>query len=300
MGPVESPHRPRPTEVLRALRLHQWLKNLLVFAPLVAAHRATDPHLLAAAFVAFLAFGLCASSGYVANDLLDVRSDRLHPLKRNRPLAAGTLPLSWGVALVPCLLLAAIGLSLLLPPVVTALLAGYFVVSLVYSAWLKRVLLVDVLVLAGLYTVRLHAGAAAVQVELSFWLSALSMFLFLSLAMVKRYSEVLELRALGGEEAQGRPYRLVDVDALMSLGAASGYLSVLVLALYINSERVRDLYSRPEVIWTLCPLLLYWVSRIWLLARRGELHCDPLVFACRDPASWVVAALGMAVSFLAT
>ena len=286
-------------EVLRALRLHQWLKNLLVFAPLVAAHRVGDFDLFSSAFIAFLAFGLCASSGYVANDLLDLRSDRRHPLKRNRPFAAGTLPLAWGVALVPLLLLAALGLSLLLPPVVTALLAGYFVVSLAYSLRLKAVLLLDVLVLAGLYTVRLHVGSGAVQVELSFWLSALSMFLFLSLAMVKRYSELLELRAIGDEEAHGRSYRPVDLDALMSLGAASGYLSVLVLALYINSGSVRDLYTHPEVIWLLCPLLLYWVSRIWLLARRGELHYDPLVFACRDPASWAVAALGMAVSLLA-
>jgi len=298
--PRESPHRPRPQQVFRALRLHQWLKNLLVFCPLVAAHRATDQRLLAAAFIAFLAFGLCASSGYVVNDLLDLRSDRRHPLKRTRPFAAGTLPLSWGRVLVPVALLAALGLSLLLPPGFWALLAGYFVVSLAYSWRLKGVLLVDILVLAGLYTLRLHAGAVAVQVELSFWLTALSMFLFLSLAMVKRYCELLELRAMGAEEAQGRSYRPLDLDALMSLGTASGYLSVLVLALYINSESVRELYAHPEVIWTLCPLLLYWISRIWLLARRGELHQDPLVFACRDPASWVVAALGTLAYLLAT
>lgn len=294
-----SPRTSRLKELLRALRVHQWLKNLLVFAPLVAAHKAADPRLFASACIAFAAFCLSASSGYIVNDLLDLRSDRRHPLKRNRPFAAGTLPVAWGVAVAPGLLVVGLGLGLLLPRPVTLLLAGYFMVSLGYSWWLKRVLLVDVLVLAGLYTLRLHTGAVAVGVDLSFWLFALSMFLFLSLAMVKRYSELLAARALDGE-APGRSYRFFDLDALMSLGAASGYLSVLVLALYINSENVLELYTHPEVIWLLCPLLLYWISRIWLLARRGELHHDPLVFACRDPASWVVAALGVAVYLLAT
>jgi 4-hydroxybenzoate polyprenyltransferase len=289
----------RAREALRALRPHQWLKNLLVLCPLIAAHKVADQRLLVSALVALVAFSLCASGGYLVNDLLDLRADRRHPHKRARPFAAGTLPTAWAAFLVPGTLLAAVGLSLLLSPVFTALLAGYLAVSLAYSWRLKGILLVDVLVLAGLYTVRLHAGAVAVQVELSFWLSALSMFLFLSLAMVKRYSELLELRGMGDEEARGRSYRSLDLDALMSLGAASGYLSVLVLALYIHSEDVSRLYARPAVIWLLCPLLLYWVSRIWLLARRGELRHDPLVFACRDPASWVVAGLGTAVFLLA-
>jgi 4-hydroxybenzoate polyprenyltransferase len=276
-------------DYLKALRLHQWSKNALVFLPLLGAHRAGELDLLAHAFLAFIVFGLCASSVYLLNDLLDLPADRAHPNKRRRPFAAGTVPIVHGVMLVPILLILAFGLALLLPPLFVAVLALYYVSTLTYSLWLKRVVLVDVLLLAGLYTVRVLAGAAAVEVIPSFWLLSFSMFLFLSLALAKRYTELMVLHEHGSETTRGRGYQSSDLEALLSLGSAAGYMAVLVLALYINSPEVGKLYNRPEAIWLLCPLFLYWISRMWLGAHRGKLHDDPVVFAMKDHVSrWVI------------
>lgn len=281
--------RPGIKDYLKALRLHQWSKNTLVFLPLLGAHRAGELDLLAHAFLAFMVFGLCASSVYLLNDLLDLSADRSHPNKRRRPFAAGTVPIVHGVMLVPILLILAFGLALLLPPLFVAVLALYYVSTLSYSLWLKRVVLVDVLLLAGLYTVRVLAGAAAVEVIPSFWLLSFSMFLFLSLALAKRHTELMVLHKHGSETARGRGYQSSDMEALLSLGSAAGYMAVLVLALYINSPEVGRLYNRPEAIWLLCPLFLYWISRMWLGAHRGKLHDDPIVFALKDHVSrWVI------------
>jgi 4-hydroxybenzoate polyprenyltransferase len=287
-------------DYLKALRLHQWSKNVLVFVPLIAAHRAGEIPLLLQAVFAFLAFGLCASSVYLLNDLLDLPADRAHPRKRARPFAAGTIPILHGVALIPLLLLASAGLTLLLPPLFAATLALYYLSTLAYSLSLKRLVLVDVLLLAGLYTVRVLAGAAAVVVTPSFWLLAFSIFLFLSLALAKRHAELKVLLKQGTEKSRGRGYHAADIDALMSLGSAAGYMAVLVLALYINSPTVRDLYHRPEVIWLLCPLLLYWISRVWLGAHRGKLHDDPVVFAFKDHVSRLVLVLAAGIALTAT
>jgi 4-hydroxybenzoate polyprenyltransferase/phosphoserine phosphatase len=289
--------RPGISGYLKALRLHQWSKNVLVFLPLLGAHRVGEVELLADAFLAFIVFGLCASSVYLLNDLLDLPADRLHPRKCRRPFAAGTVPIVHGVLLIPLLLLVAFGLGfLLLPPLFGAVLGLYYISTLSYSLWLKRVVLVDVLLLAGLYTTRVLAGAAAVDVGLSFWLLAFSMFLFLSLALAKRHTELIVLREQGSESTRRRGYQASDLDALLSLGAAAGYMSVLVLALYINSPEVGELYSRPEAIWLLCPLLLYWISRMWLGAHRGKLHDDPVIFAFKDHVSrWVLVATAIIV-----
>lgn len=284
---------------LRAMRLHQWLKNLLLFIPLVAAHRVDDLSLLIQALVGFLSFGLCASSVYLLNDLLDLEADRQHPSKRKRPFAAGQISVLSGTLLIPVLLIAAVMLGLWLPGEFLAVLGGYYILTLAYSLKLKQLEIIDVLVLAGLYTVRIIAGAAAVGVNPSFWLLAFSMFIFLSLAMVKRYSELLVMQRNGRDRASGRGYRLDDLTMLQSLGAASGYLSVLVLALYINSAHVQALYSRSEVIWLLCPLLLYWISRIWLKTHRGEMHDDPVVFATQDGISRALAVIGGAILWIA-
>jgi 4-hydroxybenzoate polyprenyltransferase len=287
-------------DYLKALRLHQWTKNLLVFIPMLAAHRAAELELLSQAMIAFLAFGLCASSVYLLNDLLDLPTDRAHPNKRMRPFAAGTVPLAHGVVLVPVLLVSAFGLSLYLPPLFAAVLALYYLSTLAYSLWLKRVVLVDVLLLAGLYTLRVLAGAAAVQIAPSFWLLAFSVFLFLSLALAKRHAELKVLLVHGSTKTQGRGYLAADLDALLSLGTAAGYMAVLVLALYINSTEINELYRRPEAIWLLCPLLLYWISRVWLGAHRGKLHDDPIVFALKDHVSRLVLVIGMAILLAAT
>jgi 4-hydroxybenzoate polyprenyltransferase len=284
---------------LEALRLRQWLKNVLLFVPLLAAHRYHEFDPLAQGVLAFLAFGLCASSVYLLNDLLDLPADRHHPRKRHRPFAAGTLSVVHGAALVPALLGAAFIVAAWLPLTYLEVLTGYYLLTLTYSVHLKQVVMLDVLTLAGLYVVRLIAGGAAVGVPLSFWLLALSLFLFLSLALVKRYAELLDLRRSGNDEAQGRGYHVEDLALLRAMGAASGYLAVLVLALYVNSPEVRILYHYPEVIWLLCPLVLYWVSRVWIMAHRGEMHDDPVVFALRDRHSQRLVLIGALILWAA-
>jgi 4-hydroxybenzoate polyprenyltransferase/phosphoserine phosphatase len=285
----------------RSLRLHQWLKNLLLLVPLVAAHETGDLRLLLQAALAFLAFGFTASSVYVLNDLLDLEADRRHPRKRGRPFASGQLPIGYGIALIPILLILAAAISFaFLPDHFLLALVGYYVLTIAYSLWAKTRVMVDVLFLAGLYTVRILAGAAAVSVMLSFWLLAFSMFLFLSLALVKRYSELVVMIKERVEKVAGRGYKVEDLPLLQSLGAASGYLSVLVLALYINSPDVHPLYARPIALWALCPLLLFWISRVWMKTHRGEMHDDPVVFAARDRVSLTVGLMGAVALLIAT
>lgn len=285
---------------LRALRLHQWIKNLLVFVPLLTAHLALDPQAIGRCALAFLAFGLCASSVYLLNDLLDLPADRAHPRKRARPFAAGQLSLLAGLALAPVLLAAAFALAALaLPERFVLALAAYYLLTLSYSLALKRVEILDVVILAALYTARIVAGAFALAIPLSFWLLAFSMFLFLSLALVKRCTELEVMREHGRTGAAGRGYRTDDLPMLGALGAAAGYLSVLVLALYINSAKSEALYRQPKFLWSLCPLLLYWIGRVWLLTQRGRMHDDPLLFAVRDPVSLAVLVLGLATVLVA-
>lgn len=288
------------TSWLKALRLHQWLKNLLLFLPLLGAHQIFDPALLADAAVGFLAFGLCASSVYVLNDLMDLESDRRHPRKRFRPFAAGVLSPLAAVVVSAVLLMGAFGLSLLVQPTFVAWLGIYFLVTLAYTFWLKRKVLLDVLSLAGLYTLRIIAGGAAVGLAASFWLLAFSLFLFLSLAFVKRYSELQVMLADGRDEAHGRGYRTDDLPLIQMLGIVAGFSAVLVMALYINGESVLRLYQTPELMWLTVPLLLYWISRMWVKAHRGLMHDDPVLFALRDPVSLASGAMFLGVLWLAT
>jgi 4-hydroxybenzoate polyprenyltransferase len=276
---------------IKAIRVHQWLKNLLVFLPLLASHRFYDVASVLQTGMAFLAFGLCASGVYVLNDLLDLPSDRRHPRKRLRAFAAGTLPLLHGLMAAPALTLAGFTLAWLVGPLFALVLAGYYVMTLAYSLRLKRVVMVDVVVLAGLYTIRIIGGAAAIDASLSFWLLAFSMFIFLSLAMLKRYTELATMLANGQGKASGRGYEVNDLPLIQSLGAASGYLAVLVFALYINSPESLALYGRPQVLWLICPMLLYWISRAWIKAHRGGMDDDPVVFAVTDRVSQVVIAI---------
>ncbi|MBN3726653.1 UbiA family prenyltransferase [Burkholderia sp. Ac-20379] len=294
-GNVELVIRSRPPLLpawIRALRFHQWLKNLLIFVPVFAAHKMSDPMLLLQALLAFLAFGMCASSAYLLNDLLDLQDDRHHPMKRKRPFASGALPIAHGALLAPLLLAAAAGIAwLALPARFAGVLGGYYVLTLAYSLYLKKQAMVDVVVLAGLYTARIVAGAAAVSVPLTFWLLGFSMFIFLSLALAKRYAELHSMQAHGAEKTRGRGYLASDLPLISSLGTSSGYLAVLVLALYIQDARTVELYRSPQTIWLACPLLLYWISRMWMVSHRGQMHHDPIVFAARDRVSLVVAVL---------
>jgi 4-hydroxybenzoate polyprenyltransferase len=290
----------RALALVRALRVHQWVKNLLVFVPAVLDHKLFDAETMAKSATAFSAFCCAASSAYILNDILDAEADRRHPTKRHRPFAAGTLRPVVGVVLVPLLLGLAFGVSLLrLPAAFVELLALYVVLTTTYSLYLKRIAVVDVLVLAGLYTLRVLAGIAAAQVRFSTWLLAFSMFLFLSLAFLKRFTEVSAMEGAATEQVRRRGYLRGDREWLGSMGGASGYLSVLVLALYINSEQVVALYRNPLLLWLVCPLLLFWTSRMWLLAHRGRIHDDPIVATVRDPASYVLGALVALVMYAA-
>jgi len=285
--------------LLKAMRLHQWLKNLLLFIPLVMAHEFGDAGTVMLVALAFLSFGLCASSVYLLNDLLDLSDDRRHATKRNRPFAAGTLSVWHGAIALPTLLVISFVLAALIRWEFFLILCVYYVTTLSYSFRLKAVGLLDVIVLAGLYTVRVIAGGAAAWVPLSFWLLAFSMFLFLSLALVKRYTELLAMKLEGKTEVSGRRYWEVDLETLAQFGSSSAFMAVMVLALYIHSEEVTELYSHPEVIWLLCPLMLYIIGRIWLLARRDQVHEDPVVFVMRDRRSQIYAMLGAILLWLA-
>jgi 4-hydroxybenzoate polyprenyltransferase/phosphoserine phosphatase len=293
IGSVEMIFENRPPyfrTLIKALRIHQWAKNLLLFVPLLASHRIMEVPLLWNGLLAFFAFGACASSVYLLNDLLDLPDDRLHPTKHNRPLAAGTFPILHALFLIPILLFGAFGLALWLLPIQFAgVLSAYYILTLAYSLWIKRVVMLDVITLAMLYTVRVVAGAAAMGLVATFWILAFCIFIFLSLAFVKRYTELCDARQKGNtEKSSGRGYYPADFELLASLGGASGYISVLVLALYINDAATGTLYHAQKWMWAACPLLLFWLSRVWLLAHRGQMHDDPIVFALRDNVSrWV-------------
>ncbi|WP_037082968.1 UbiA family prenyltransferase [Pseudoxanthomonas sp. J35] len=276
---------------IKALRVYQWLKNLLVLVPLLTAHRFLDLPAVTDTIVAFLAFGLCASGVYVLNDLLDLTPDRMHPRKRKRPFAAGRLPLLHGLLVAPLLTLAGFALALLCSPAFAVVLLCYYMMTLTYSLKLKRIVMIDVVLLAALYTVRIIGGTVAIGSDLSFWLLAFSMFVFLSLAMLKRYTELASALASGKEIAMGRGYSVADLPLVQSLGAAAGYIGVLVFALYINSPESLELYSNPKLLWLLCPILLYWISRMWIVSHRGDMHDDPIVFAAMDRVSQVVIGL---------
>jgi 4-hydroxybenzoate polyprenyltransferase len=283
-------HLEKPTlrNWLHALRVHQWIKNILVFLPLLAAHQLFDMKNVLTAALAFLCFGLCASSVYITNDLLDLTADRHHRSKKHRPFAAGVIPVYQGIIAAICLLLAAFAAASLLSQKFAIVLGGYYLLTTAYSLRLKRVSMLDVIVLAMLYTSRILAGAAAIKAPPTFWLLAFSMFFFLSLAMVKRYTELIALQRAGSVETKGRGYDVGDIPLIQALGGASGYLAVLVLAMYINSPASEVLYRDPHWLWALCPILLYWISRTWALAHRGVMHDDPVVFAVMDRTSRIL------------
>lgn len=289
---------PKVRTLLSAIRARQWIKNLLVFIPLVTAH-VFAPAAFGAAALAFATLSLLASAVYLLNDLADLPADRRHPSKRARPIASGRLSIRTAVALVPVLLSAATALALLLTPGARLLLAGYLAATTLYSLLLKRMVLVDVFTLAFLYTLRVLLGGAATGVLVSPWLLAFSVFFFLSLAFVKRASELVSVRARGLGSAAGRDWRAVDGSTVPVLGAASGYLSAVVLAIYIHSDVTKRLYAHPGWLWLLVPILLYWVSRLWVLVGRGEMDDDPVLFAARDAVTWGLAVATAAALFLA-
>lgn len=293
----EFRERVAPVRAIRkAIRLHQWAKNVLIFVPMVLAHT-LEVNVLAQALLGFLSFSLCASATYIANDLLDIEADRRHPAKRLRPFAAGDLSVKTGVVLSCVLLAGSLAIAIvLLRWAFLGWLLVYLATTLSYSLYFKRVVLVDVILLSGLYTLRVLAGSAATRVPISPWLGAFALFLFLSLAMVKRFSELQNTRARGQTLANGRGYLLVDIEQIRSFGTASAYAAVVVFSFYIGAHEVTALYAHPNYLWLITPLMILWLSRVWLLASRGELNEDPVIFALSDRMSLLT---GLAVAVIA-
>ena len=275
---------------LKGLRVHQWLKNLLIFIPLLAAHKLSHGAAWWGLFLAFAAFSCCASAIYILNDLLDLESDRLHPRKRLRPFASGRLPIWQGLLTAPLLLGLSFGVGAQVNAAFVDYLLLYFFLTSIYSWGLKRLMLVDCLTLSGLYTLRILAGGAAAGIKPSFWLLAFSVFIFLSLAFIKRYVELAGIAPDSPKakaKAHGRGYFHTDAPLIQMFGITSGYSAVVVLALYFNSDTVQLLYKDTGFTWAAIPVVLFWVSWMWMQAHRGQMHDDPIVFAIKDKISLV-------------
>jgi 4-hydroxybenzoate polyprenyltransferase/phosphoserine phosphatase len=286
-GVLSEPEN-RWASLWQSLRPQHWVKNLLVLVPIVMAHDLTDVSRLLRVLVGCVSFSLCASGVYLLNDMLDVEADRLHPRKKLRPIASGKLPVWVGLSLAPLLLAAGLTVAALLPMrLFLGIVACYVAATTLYSTYAKRIPILDVLLLTTLYLLRILGGGAAADVPVSPWLLAFAMFILLSLAFSKRQAELMDRTANGGGPSK-RGYRPEDAGLIQQFGVTSGYLSVLVLALYVNGADVARLYRHPQVIWLACPMLLFWISRVWFLANRGKLSEDPVVFAARDPVSYAL------------
>jgi len=293
---------PHPVPLLltfKALRVHQWAKNALIFVPLLAAHELSGERWLHTLY-AFIAFGMCASATYVINDLFDLASDRAHPRKQKRPFASARLSIPFGMGLVCVLLPLSFVLALWISLPFFLLMLLYVGVTLLYSARLKQVAIVDVLILASLYTHRIIAGGEVSDVVISNWLLAVSLFMFLSLALVKRCAELEFMNEDGRTSAAGRGYRTSDLSYLISMGIASGFVAVMLLALYIDRQDNGQLYPHSDILWLILPLMLFWIMRLWLKISRMEIHDDPLLFAITDRTSWAVGFLAASVALIAS
>jgi 4-hydroxybenzoate polyprenyltransferase/phosphoserine phosphatase len=285
--------------LVKAMRPRQWLKNLLVFVPMLAGH-ALDLWTFEASLVAFIAFSLCASSAYLLNDALDAQDDRVHPTKHRRPIASGALPLPVALLASPLLALAAIVLCASTNPLLLLVVLTYFATTVAYSVYLKRLLMVDIVTLAILYSLRILGGSAATGIAPSFWLLAFSFFIFLSLALLKRHSELFNLHRDGKEKTRGRGYTTADKGPIGIMGINAAFVSVLIFMLYFNSDNVLDLYASPAWLAGILPLLVFWLGRLWVLAFRGEVNEDPVLYVSKDKVSLVVVALCLGLAVLAT
>lgn len=286
--------------VLKTMRIHQWLKNTLLVVPLILHHQMFNVGLINDVVIAFFSFSFAASFVYILNDLSDLKNDRLHKRKKERPLASGRMQIPTGIWLGAALLLVSLSLSLFLPLIYFVVLLVYIAATTAYSFYLKQKLLVDVFTLAGLFTLRIIAGGAAINLDLSFWLLAFSLFFFLSLALVKRYVELQEMTGAAGSTELGRGYFTEDFEMIGQAGISSAFGAALVLALYVNSEEVQEMYQAPLLLWPLCPMILYMLLRIWMLARRGHMDDDPVVFILRDWRSQMIAVVGALLLALGT
>lgn len=301
---IEVIESDRPSTVrdwIKQLRCHQWSKNLLLVVPLILAHQLASLPAVLACLLAVITFSLAASAVYIGNDLIDLPYDRQHPRKCKRPLARGAISIRAALAVGSGLLAAAVGLSAaFLPGTFVWMLLGYLVLNFCYSVWLKRVAVLDVMLLAGFYVYRVLIGAVAIDVTISPWLLAFSLFFFLGLGMIKRFADLVLAAEVEPAAVAGRAYVAGDIDFFRTLGIASSCIAILVLALYLQSQEVVRLYAHPQLLWLVCPLVLYWNMRAWLIAHRGQMPDDPILFALRDPASYVVGGATALLLLLAT
>lgn len=288
--------------IIKAMRIYQWSKNLLLFLPIVMAHQFMNSQFLSSTVWAFFSFSFCASAIYILNDLIDIESDRMHPTKQNRPFASGSLSKTVGVLLIVFLLLISIGISMAkLSTTFSFILLAYMITTTIYSLLFKQVLLIDVIILGGLYTLRIAAGSVASMVEVSSWLLVFSMFFFLSLAFMKRYADLILVKKNMHDSIVGRGYSVDDLDLVQKSGITSGFVSILVLALYINSAHVAELYQTPFLIWFTLPVLLYWLMRMWMVTNRGDMTDDPIIFAAKDKISYIsIVLIGILMYLAAT
>ena len=274
--------------LIEGIRVHQWAKNSLLFLPVIMAHQFTNVNMLVAVLWAFTSFSFCASAVYILNDLLDIETDRKHPIKKNRPLASGLMSIETAAALIFLFLLISVFIAIkMLSTAFLIILIVYMISTTAYSIILKQIMLIDVIVLGGLYTLRITAGSIASSVDVSSWLLVFSMFFFLSLAFMKRYADLILMKQNNNEEIAGRGYHVDDLDLVQKSGITSGFVAMLVLALYINSEHVIELYKSPILIWFMIPVLFYWLMRMWMVTNRGEMTGDPINYAIRDRTTYV-------------
>ncbi len=292
--------KPKILSYVTALRPYQWVKNLLLFFPAVVSIQPFSTDMFKTLCISFIAFCLVASSGYLFNDLLDLEVDRNHPDKKTRPLAAGQISVLYSKILIPVLLIIAFLIAFLFVNIKFFLiLSVYFLLTAIYSLFLKRKMIVDILTLAILYTARIIAGGFAVDLQLSVWLLAFSMFVFLSLAAVKRLAELVENASIGQKKSVGRSYEVTDISIIEGVSLVSGYISVLVVVLHIFTEATQEYYSRPEILLGVCPIIVYWITRMILLAHRGQMHHDPILFSLRDNPSRLSAVLVILITIVA-
>ncbi len=280
-------HKPNIGVWLKQIRIHQWLKNLLIFVPLIVSGGFAYLNDVTTTICAFFAFSLLASSTYILNDLLDIESDRAHSVKKYRPLAAGTIGIKDGVTAAVILFLSSLFISILIGSEFTLVLLAYLALTVLYSFKVKQYVAMDVVTLALLYTIRIIAGAAAIGTVASFWLLAFSIFIFLSLALVKRCSEIQSMENDGKERAKGRDYILKDYSILASFGTSSALMSVLMFCFYINNNALTNQYQQPDILWLIVPAMCYWLMRMWIKTHRGEMHHDPIIFTMKDRGSLI-------------
>ena len=272
--------------LLQVMRPYQWSKNVLVFLPCAAAQDFSFQTVFFS-FIAFVSFSLTASAVYILNDIRDLRSDQLHPTKKNRAFASGNLKVAFGLSIAPFFIGAALISAVFVSPLLALVLLGYFLSNLLYTLVLKKMLLVDIFVLASFYATRVLAGSYASGIEISSWLINFSLFFFFSLAGIKRAAELLTMRAHGVDTPLGRGYTSDDYYPLLIISSATAVVSILVLGLYLNSNEVLSLYQSPQHLWLTCLILSYWIARILLITNRGEMNDDPVLFAVRDRTSWI-------------